>query len=83
MKEIPEYDFIIVGAGPAGCVLANRLSENSRWKILLLEAGPGENELNNIPILTTFLQNSQYNWADEAEAQNGSCWGRYLLHSYV
>ncbi|XP_065084401.1 glucose dehydrogenase [FAD, quinone]-like [Ochlerotatus camptorhynchus] len=75
VKEIPEYDFIIVGAGPAGCVLANRLSENSRWQVLLLEAGPGENELNNIPILTTFLQNSQYNWADVAEAQNGSCWG--------
>ncbi|XP_058447542.1 glucose dehydrogenase [FAD, quinone]-like [Malaya genurostris] len=74
-REIPEYDFIIVGAGPAGCVLANRLSENARWKVLLLEAGPAENDLNNIPVLTTFVQNSHYNWADVAEAQNGSCWG--------
>ncbi|XP_055644503.1 glucose dehydrogenase [FAD, quinone]-like [Toxorhynchites rutilus septentrionalis] len=74
-EEVPEYDFIIVGAGPAGCVLANRLSENARWKVLLLEAGPGENELNNIPILTTFLQDSSYNWGDVAEAQDGSCWG--------
>ncbi|XP_055608610.1 glucose dehydrogenase [FAD, quinone]-like [Uranotaenia lowii] len=75
-KDIPEYDFIIVGASPAGCVLANRLSENPDWKVLLLEAGPGENEFNNIPLLTTFLQqNSNYNWGDVAEMQNNSCWG--------
>lgn len=57
-----EYDFIIVGGGSAGSVLANRLSEVSNWKILLLEAGGHETEISDVPILSLYLHKSKLDW---------------------
>lgn len=69
-----EFDFIIVGAGTAGCALARRLSENPEWSVLLLEAGSQENLLMDIPVLVHFLQlNRNVNWGYQTMGSNSSC----------
>ena len=58
------WDFIVVGAGSAGSVIANRLSASGRHKVLLLEAGPADNSLSiRIPAgEMTAIANPQLNW---------------------
>ncbi len=68
-----EYDYIIVGAGSAGCVMANRLSENPSNRVLLLEAGgPDINPFIHIPAgLANLGNNKSVNWAYTTEPQKG------------
>ncbi|XP_055698398.1 glucose dehydrogenase [FAD, quinone]-like [Phlebotomus papatasi] len=56
------YDFIIVGAGSAGSVVANRLSENPNWNILLLEAGGDPPIESLVPGLFPTLSKTKYDW---------------------
>lgn len=59
-----QFDFIVVGAGSSGCVLANRLSASGQHKVLLLEAGPKDNYLwIHIPIgYGKTMFHKAYNW---------------------
>lgn len=57
-----EYDFIVVGGGSAGAVMASRLSEIEGWKVLLLEAGGHETEITDVPILSLYLHKSKLDW---------------------
>ncbi|RKP03222.1 hypothetical protein CXG81DRAFT_24107 [Caulochytrium protostelioides] len=64
----PTYDYVIVGGGTAGCVLANRLSEDSDKQVLLIEAGPdvASHPLAVVPAGTLLAQRTGLNWAFEA-----------------
>jgi choline dehydrogenase len=74
------YDYIVVGAGSAGCVLANRLTESGRHRVLLLEAGPrGRNPWLHIPLgYGKLFENRRYNWCYETEPQ-AECHGRNVI----
>lgn len=72
---LKEYDFIVVGAGSAGSVLAARLSEGRQASVLLIEAGTGEAVLTGVPILAPVLQTTNYVWHYSMEHQPGVCMG--------
>ena len=68
--SLAEFDFIIAGAGSAGCVLANRLSENPANKVLLLEAGPKDNNIMvRMPagVATLITKPNKHNWGFDTE----------------
>ncbi|KAJ3620550.1 hypothetical protein MTP99_004489 [Tenebrio molitor] len=70
-----EYDFVIVGGGSAGAVVASRLSEIPSWNVLLLEAGPDENEISDVPSLAAYLQLSKLDWTYKTEPTGRACLG--------
>ncbi len=65
-----KFDYIIIGAGSAGCVLANRLSENSANSVLLLEAGGPDKKMEiHIPAAYGNLHRTEVDWGFSTEPQ--------------
>src|ERR1700733_6641432 len=72
-SEAVEFDYVIVGAGSAGCVLANRLSADGRNSVLLLEAGPKDTNLwIHVPLGYGMLfKEKTVNWMYQTEPEPG------------
>ena len=71
------YDVIIVGAGSAGCVLANRLSADPARRVLLLEAGRATPRHSDVPANWPLMFNTRADWGFHTEPQAG-CRGRRI-----
>ncbi|MEK9671958.1 MAG: GMC family oxidoreductase N-terminal domain-containing protein [Rhodospirillaceae bacterium] len=73
MRDLGEYDYVIAGAGTAGCVLANRLSADRDKRVLLLEAGGRDNyHWIHIPVGYLFcMGNPRTDWGFKTEAEPG------------
>jgi choline dehydrogenase len=72
------FDYVIVGAGSAGCVLANRLSEDPDVQVLVLEAGPPDtNENIHVPLGYLKLARTEVDW-DYCSAPEPQCMGRRI-----
>src|SRR3954468_16647879 len=67
---MPNYDYIVVGAGSSGCVLANRLSADPSVRVLLLEAGGSDRKMNiRIPLTFAKQFRTDLDWNYTAEPE--------------
>ncbi|HEX2829285.1 MAG TPA: GMC family oxidoreductase N-terminal domain-containing protein [Burkholderiales bacterium] len=71
LPETAEFDYVIVGAGSSGCVLANRLSADGRHQVLLIEAGRRDDHINiHVPMFVAkVLMDERFTWPFKTEPQ--------------
>ena len=73
-----EYDFIVIGAGSAGCAVAGRLATESSESVLLIEAGGSDRRLTiRAPLFAPMQYGTSLDWAYETESEPG-CAGRRI-----
>ena len=72
-SEAREFDYVIVGAGSAGCVLANRLTASGQYSVLLLEAGPKDSNIwIHVPLgYGKLFKEASVNWMFQTEPEPG------------
>jgi len=70
------FDFLVIGAGSAGSVIANRLTENPDWNVLLLEEGKDEIFLTDIPFLAPILHITDYARVYKGKLRSQDPYGR-------
>ncbi|XP_044763974.1 glucose dehydrogenase [FAD, quinone]-like [Coccinella septempunctata] len=75
LSENEEFDFIVIGAGSAGSVVASRLSENGKYRVLVLEAGDYPSASSDIPSLLFSLQGTNEDWQYETVPSETSSLG--------
>ena len=71
-----------MGAGVAGPVIARRLSDHNKWRVLLVEAGPEEPSLTAVPGFSTKGVNSSLDWqylTEPTQPQPTACLGNFIL----
>lgn len=72
------YDYVVVGAGSAGCVLASRLSEDPTVKVCLIEAGPADNHANfRVPVAGGKFFKTRFDWDYDSHPET-FCGGRRI-----
>jgi choline dehydrogenase-like flavoprotein len=85
----PEYDYIIIGGGTSGLVVADRLSENKNVSVLVIEAGPlleGKREFDELYVEGTFdkfdRNRTKFSWPNITSGPQEGLNGRFFLQIY-